>query len=66
MAGITFQIEKQIKDRLGRAGLVSTAHGVIETPAFATVGTKATVKALTIEDLKSAKSQIFLANTYHL
>ncbi len=61
-----FTIEKKILDRLGRAGLISTAHGNIETPAFAVVGTKATVKALTIEDLEATGAEIFLANTYHL
>jgi len=66
MSAIEFKIEKEIKDRLGRAGLLKTAHGDILTPAYASVGTKATVKALTAEDLKNAKSQIFLSNTYHL
>lgn len=66
MSGISFEIKKEIRGRLGRAGLLITSHGVIHTPAFAAVGTKATVKSLTAEDLKQTEAQIFLANTYHL
>jgi len=49
-----------------RAGKLETPHGVIETPAFVTVGTKATVKALTPEQVASLGAQVVLANTYHL
>lgn len=73
MGAIKFSIAKKMKDRftsssggLGRAGLLETPHGVIETPAFVTVGTKATVKALTPEQVKSLGAQVVLANTYHL
>lgn len=52
--------------RLGRAGVITTAHGEIKTPAFVTVGTKATVKALTPEMVNSLGAQVVLANTYHL
>ncbi len=51
---------------LGRAGVLTTPHGDIETPAFVTVGTKATVKGITMEMLKDAGAQVVLANTYHL
>ena len=51
---------------LGRAGIFSTPHGDIKTPAFATVGTKGAIKGLSPEQLKELGSQIFLANTYHL
>lgn len=61
-----FKIEKKIKNALGRAAVLRTLHGEIETPAFVTVGTKATVKALTPEMVKAAGSQVVLANTYHL
>lgn len=61
-----FKIEKKIKDSLGRAGVLTTPHGKIETPAFVAVGTKATVKSLTPEQIKESGSQIVLANTYHL
>lgn len=63
---ITFKIEKELPGRLGRAGVVETNHGVIETPAFVCVGTKATVKALTMDQVKSLGAQVVLANTYHL
>ncbi len=49
-----------------RAGLLSTAHGVVETPAFMPVGTKATVKTLTPADVRGAGAQILLGNSYHL
>lgn len=48
-----------------RASLV-TAHGTVQTPVFMAVGTKATVKAMTVGELKSAGTQILLGNTYHL
>jgi len=50
-----------------RAGLITTPHGAIETPAFIPVGTKATVKALSPEQVRDeAGAQAVLANTYHL
>ena len=49
-----------------RAGLLTTPHGVVETPAFMPVGTAAAVKAVTRRDLTEAGAQIILANTYHL
>jgi queuine tRNA-ribosyltransferase len=49
-----------------RRGRLSLAHGVVETPCFMPVGTAATVKALTPEDLRRAHTQVILANTYHL
>lgn len=61
-----FKIEGKIKNSLGRAGVLSTPHGDVLTPAFVAVGTKATVKSLTPEQIKEAGSQIVLANTYHL
>lgn len=61
-----FKIEKKISGALGRAGVLTTPHGDILTPAFATVGTKATVKALTPEEVRNTNSQVVLANTYHL
>ncbi len=61
-----FKIEKKIKNSLGRAGVLSTPHGDVLTPAFVTVGTKATVKSLSSEQVLEAGSQIVLANTYHL
>jgi len=52
--------------KLGRAGTIHTPHGAIQTPAFVTVGTKATVKGVTPEQLKEIGAQVVLANTYHL
>lgn len=49
-----------------RAGTFTTPHGIIETPTFMPVGTQATVKGLTREQVKSVGTQIALANTYHL
>ncbi|MFA5916869.1 MAG: tRNA guanosine(34) transglycosylase Tgt [Candidatus Gracilibacteria bacterium] len=53
-------------DGKAKAGVFSTAHGNIETPIFMPVGTKATVKAITREDLDNMGAQIILNNTYHL
>ncbi len=63
---ITFNIQKKLKGHLGRAGVLTTPHGEIQTPAFVTVGTKGTVKSLTPEQVKNAGAQVVLANTYHL
>src|SRR3989338_3344943 len=49
-----------------RAGIISTAHGDIETPIFMPVGTRGSVKATTQEDLETLGAQIILGNTYHL
>jgi queuine tRNA-ribosyltransferase len=63
---LDFKIEKKLKGKFGRAGTLKTVHGVIETPAFVVVGTKATVKSLNPEQVKEAGTQVVLANTYHL
>jgi queuine tRNA-ribosyltransferase len=49
-----------------RAGELMTAHGLIKTPVFMPVGTKATVKAMTNEELVDLGAQVILGNTYHL
>lgn len=56
------------RDSSGRArlGSLKTPHGVIETPIFMPVGTNATVKAMTPEDLLAINARIILSNTYHL
>ncbi len=56
----------QKKSGQARAGQLQTAHGVVETPIFMPVGTKATVKSLTPVELHDIKAQIILGNTYHL
>jgi queuine tRNA-ribosyltransferase len=64
----SFQIiKKSVEAPLARAGIIHTPHGDIATPAFITVGTKATVKALTPEQVRDmVGAQAILANTYHL
>ncbi len=54
------------KDKFARCGLIETHRGNIHTPAFMPVGTQATVKACTIDDIKKTGSEIVLSNTYHL
>ena len=66
MKAINFKIEKKLPNSLGRAGVISTPHGDILTPSFVVVGTKATVKSLLPESLENNKTQVVLANTYHL
>jgi len=64
---VTFEIVKRASSGMGRAGIIHTPHGDIETPAFVTVGTKGTVKSLKPEDLTNlVGAQVALANTYHL
>lgn len=58
-------IHKDTKSR-ARVGELHTPHGVVETPAFVPVGTQATVKSLTPDDLKTIGVQILFGNTYHL
>ena len=53
-------------DGSARRGTLTVTHGVVETPTFMPVGTAAPVKGLTPEEVRSAHSQILLANTYHL
>jgi queuine tRNA-ribosyltransferase len=66
MSHFNFSIIKKIPGTLARAGEIHTPHGVILTPSFVTVGTKATVKALTPEQVRDLGAQVVLANTYHL
>ncbi len=54
------------KDKFARCGLIETHRGNIHTPVFMPVGTQATVKACTIDDIKKTGSEIILSNTYHL
>ena len=53
-------------DKFARCGLIKTHRGDINTPVFMPVGTQATVKACTIDDIKKTGSEIILSNTYHL
>jgi queuine tRNA-ribosyltransferase len=65
-AGFSFQVNSKIQDRLGRTGEIQTPHGVIQTPAFIPVGTKATLKSVLAESIKDFGAQAVLANAYHL
>jgi queuine tRNA-ribosyltransferase len=66
MSAIRYELIKTCKQSGARLGRLHTPHGVIETPIFMPVGTQATVKAMTPEELKEINSQIILSNTYHL
>ena len=61
-----FELLKTSKDSKARLGKITTNHGEIETPIFMPVGTRATVKTMTPEELKDIGAQIILSNTYHL
>ena len=54
------------KDKYARLGSIETHRGNIKTPTFMPVGTQATVKACTIDDIKKTGTEIILGNTYHL
>lgn len=66
MHAVSFELKKTCKETKARRGVVKTPHGNIETPVFMPVGTKATVKAMRPEDLKTMGAEIILSNTYHL
>ena len=61
-----FQLLHQDSTSRARCGLLTTAHGPVQTPIFMPVGTNATVKAMRPADLREVGAQIILANTYHL
>jgi len=61
-----FTIQHKLAGTLARTGVITTPHGVIDTPAFIAVGTKGTVKALTTDEVRALGAQAVLANTYHL
>lgn len=63
---MSFSFTLSHTDGAARAGVVSTPHGAIETPAFMPVGTQGVVKAMTVRTLQDAGAQIILGNTYHL
>ena len=63
---LSFHIDARIPNSQGRAGTIKTPHGEIQTPAFIPVGTKATIKSLTPEQVASLGADAILANTYHL
>ena len=67
MEAITYELKHICKQTGARRGVVHTPHGDIQTPVFMPVGTQATVKSMTPEELKEeVKAEIILSNTYHL
>ncbi|MEW6726344.1 tRNA guanosine(34) transglycosylase Tgt [Desulforudis sp. 1088] len=63
---IKFAVLKQDKDTGARLGLLKTPYGEVETPVFMPVGTQATVKTMTPEEVRDLGARIILSNTYHL
>lgn len=63
---VTFEITHICKQSGARTGILHTPHGDVETPMFMPVGTQATVKFVSPEELKDLGSGVVLANTYHL
>lgn len=66
MTNFDYKVDVQSQASKARLGTISTPHGDIRTPAFVTVGTKATVKSLSPDDLKKTGTQFLFGNTYHL
>ncbi|HEV7734562.1 MAG TPA: tRNA guanosine(34) transglycosylase Tgt [Candidatus Binatia bacterium] len=66
MSRLPFHIDAEATGSRARAARLRTLHGEVETPVFMPVGTHATVKGLSVEDLHAAGSRILLANAYHL
>lgn len=66
MSSFSFEIEAECPATWARAGTITTLHGTIPTPIFMPVGTQATVKSVSPEELREAGVAIILANTYHL
>lgn len=63
---VKYELIKECKQTGARLGKLYTPHGVIDTPTFMPVGTQATVKAMSPDELKQIGAQIILSNTYHL
>lgn len=63
---VNYELVAEDRKTSARAGLLHTPHGVFKTPMFMPVGTQATVKTVTPEELEEMGAQIILSNTYHL
>ncbi len=63
---VSFEVLHTDSRSAARLGLLTTAHGEVETPAFMPVGTAGAVKGITPQQLKETGSKLILANTYHL
>src|SRR5919202_2927831 len=66
MSSMAIRFEVLHADGAARLGRLRTPHGTVETPVFMPVGTQATVKGLTPQQLQEAGARILLGNTYHL
>jgi len=66
MAAIRYELIKKCKQTGARLGRVHTPHGSFDTPVFMPVGTQATVKGMSPDELKEIDAKIILSNTYHL
>ncbi len=66
MSEFHYELIKECKESGARLGKIHTPHGVINTPIFMPVGTQATVKSMSSEDLLEMDANVILANTYHL
>jgi queuine tRNA-ribosyltransferase len=66
MTAVKYELIKKCKQTGARLGRVHTPHGSFDTPAFMPVGTQATVKGMSPDELKEIEAQIILSNTYHL
>ena len=66
MSGFSFEISKSDSGSDARAGVLTTPHGTVNTPAFIPVGTKATVKSVLPESMRELGAQAILSNAYHL
>lgn len=66
MSAISYELIHKDKNSNARAGILHTLHGSFKTPIFMPVGTKATVKGISVDELKDLGANIVLANTYHL
>jgi queuine tRNA-ribosyltransferase len=65
-SSVQFKLIKNYGSQGPRLGQIYTQRGIINTPAFIPVGTNATVKALSQDELKELGAEIILSNTYHL
>lgn len=63
---VTYQLQAQCPWSGARAGLLTTPHGVVETPVFMPVGTNAAMKSMTWPQIEEVQGQIVLSNSYHL
>ena len=66
MPAVRYELIKTCNQSGARLGIVHTPHGSFETPVFMPVGTQATVKGMSPDELKVLEANIILSNTYHL